>query len=61
MIPPTPSGQGATVSSLGGHASMLEYSLLHLFGYGLSMEELKSFRNGEVLHPVIRIRPHSLA
>lgn len=27
-----------------GHASMLEYSLLHLFGYGLPMEELKSFR-----------------
>ena len=27
-----------------GHASMLEYSLLHLFGYGLPMEELKRFR-----------------
>ncbi len=27
-----------------GHASMLLYSLLHLFGYGLSMDELKSFR-----------------
>ncbi len=27
-----------------GHASMLEYSLLHLFGYGLSLEELKNFR-----------------
>jgi len=27
-----------------GHASMLEYSLLHLFGYGLPIEELKSFR-----------------
>ena len=27
-----------------GHASMLEYSLLHLFGYGLPMEELKNFR-----------------
>ena len=27
-----------------GHASMLEYSLLHLFGYGLSMDEIKSFR-----------------
>ncbi len=27
-----------------GHASMLEYSLLHLFGYGLSIDELKSFR-----------------
>ncbi len=27
-----------------GHASMLEYSLLHLFGYGLSIDELKNFR-----------------
>jgi transketolase len=27
-----------------GHGSMLEYSLLHLFGYGLSMEELQQFR-----------------
>jgi transketolase len=27
-----------------GHASMLEYALLHLFGYGLPVEELKSFR-----------------
>jgi transketolase len=27
-----------------GHASALIYSLLHLAGYGLSMEELKSFR-----------------
>ena len=27
-----------------GHASMLEYALLHLFGYGLSMDELKNFR-----------------
>lgn len=27
-----------------GHGSMLEYSLLHLFEYGLSMEELKNFR-----------------
>ena len=26
-----------------GHGSMLEYSLLHLFGYGLDMEELKNF------------------
>lgn len=28
----------------GGHGSMLLYSLLHLSGYGLPMEELKSFR-----------------
>ncbi len=27
-----------------GHASALLYSLLHLFGYGLPMEELKAFR-----------------
>ena len=27
-----------------GHGSMLIYSLLHLFGYGLSMEEIKQFR-----------------
>lgn len=27
-----------------GHGSMLIYSLLHLFGYGLTMEDLKSFR-----------------
>ena len=27
-----------------GHGSMLEYSLLHFFGYGLSMEEIKNFR-----------------
>ncbi len=27
-----------------GHGSMLIYSLLHLFGYGLSMDEIKNFR-----------------
>lgn len=27
-----------------GHGSMLLYSLLHLFGYGLEMEDLKQFR-----------------
>ena len=27
-----------------GHASMLEYALLHLFGYPLGIEDLKAFR-----------------
>ena len=27
-----------------GHASALEYSLLHLFGYGLTIDDLKGFR-----------------
>lgn len=27
-----------------GHASMLVYSLLHLFGYGLTMDDIKNFR-----------------
>ena len=27
-----------------GHGSMLIYSLLHLFGYGLTIDDLKSFR-----------------
>ncbi|MDO4543316.1 MAG: transketolase [Clostridia bacterium] len=27
-----------------GHASMLEYSLLHFFGYGLTMDDIKNFR-----------------
>lgn len=27
-----------------GHGSMLEYALLHLYGYGLSIDELKNFR-----------------
>ena len=28
----------------GGHGSALDYSLLHLFGYGLTLEDLKGFR-----------------
>lgn len=27
-----------------GHASMLEYALLHLFGYGVTIEDIKNFR-----------------
>ena len=34
-----------------GHGSMLMYSLLHLFGYGLDMEELKNFRQWGSLTP----------
>jgi transketolase len=34
-----------------GHGSMLLYSLLHLFGYGLPMEELKQFRQFGSLTP----------
>jgi transketolase len=35
----------------GGHGSMMLYSLLHLSGYALSMEELKQFRQWESLTP----------
>ena len=34
-----------------GHGSMLLYSLLHLFEYGLSIEELKNFRQLGSLTP----------
>lgn len=34
-----------------GHGSMLIYSLLHLFGYGLTMDDLKNFRQWESLTP----------
>ncbi|MDD3886132.1 MAG: transketolase [Victivallaceae bacterium] len=34
-----------------GHGSMLEYSLLHLFGYGLSIDDVKNFRQWESLTP----------
>ena len=34
-----------------GHASILLYSMLHLTGYGLSLEDLKEFRQWESLTP----------
>ncbi|MFO7840111.1 MAG: transketolase [Desulfosalsimonadaceae bacterium] len=43
-----------------GHASMLLYSLLHLFGYELRMEDIKSFRQWRSVtpgHPEYRITP----
>ena len=43
-----------------GHASMLLYSLLHVFGYNLSIEDLKSFRQWKSItpgHPEYRITP----
>ena len=35
----------------GGHASALIYSLLHLFGYGLTINDLKQFRQKDSLTP----------
>ena len=35
----------------GGHGSMLLYSLLHLFGYGLTTEDLANFRQLDSLTP----------
>ncbi|WP_105616626.1 transketolase [Vallitalea okinawensis] len=34
-----------------GHGSMLLYSLLHLFGYGLTIEDLKQFRQWDSMTP----------
>jgi len=34
-----------------GHASMLLYSLLHLTGYGVSLDDLKSFRQWDSITP----------
>src|SRR5678809_268833 len=34
-----------------GHGSMLIYSLLHLFGYGLETEDLKAFRQWDSKTP----------
>ena len=35
----------------GGHGSMLLYSLLHLFGYGLTIDDIKNFRQFGSLTP----------
>ncbi len=35
----------------GGHGSAMLYSLLHLFGYGLTMDDMKSFRQDGSLTP----------
>lgn len=35
----------------GGHGSAMLYSLLHFFGYGLSLEDMKNFRQWESLTP----------
>ena len=35
----------------GGHGSSLLYALLHLFGYGLTIEDLKNFRQEDSLTP----------
>lgn len=35
----------------GGHGSALLYSLLHLFGYGLTLEDLANFRQADSLTP----------
>ena len=43
-----------------GHGSMLLYSLLHIFGYGISMEDIKQFRQMDSLtpgHPEYRHTP----
>lgn len=43
-----------------GHGSMLLYSLLHLFGYNLPMEQLKSFRQWDSItpgHPELGVTP----
>ncbi len=43
-----------------GHASMLQYALLHLVGYGISLDDIKNFRQWESKtpgHPEYRITP----
>ena len=43
-----------------GHASMLQYALLHLSGYAVSLEELRNFRQWGSLtpgHPEVHVTP----
>ncbi|GJQ33476.1 MAG: hypothetical protein HBSAPP04_23150 [Ignavibacteriaceae bacterium] len=43
----------------GGHGSMLLYSLLHLSGFNLSLDEIKNFRQWESLTPGHPERDHT--
>lgn len=38
------SGANKTSTRSNGHGCMLQYALLHLFGYDLSIDDLKAFR-----------------
>ena len=38
-----------------GHASAMLYSLLHLFGYGLTLDDMKQFRQEDSLTPQRKI------
>lgn len=40
-----------------GHASMLQYAVLHLTGYDFPIEEIKNFRSGAPRRRGIRARP----
>ena len=52
IIPPTRVGwTGTGLSMSNGHGSMLLYSILHLTGYDLPLEELKNFRQLHSKHP----------
>src|SRR5688500_5029313 len=56
---PTWAGRDRFILS-GGHGSMLLYSLLHLTGYDLPMEEIKNFRQFDSKtpgHPEYRLTP----
>ena len=39
-----PHSNELSISTRNGHGCMLQYALLHLFGYKLSMDDLKAFR-----------------